>query len=103
MNDSDAKKTSETDTACSVVLYGTRFCPYCIAARRLLKAKGLGFRDIPVDSDPELREAIFQRSGQHTVPQIWIGEHHVGGFTDLQALDGRGELDSLIARVGESF
>lgn len=80
-----------------VVLYGTRFCPYCIAARRFLKNKGIAYQNIPVDGDRELREDIFRRSGQHTVPQIWIGERHIGGFTDMQALERSGELDELLA------
>lgn len=83
-----------------VVLYGTRFCPYCIAARRLLQARGVQFEDIPVDRDPALRRSIAERSGQSTVPQIWIGAHHVGGFTDLQALDRAGRLVELLATAG---
>ena len=79
-----------------VTLYTTRFCPYCIAARRLLTAKGVAFEDIPVDNDPELRQAMSKRAGQRTVPQIWVGETHVGGFTELAALEERGELDPLI-------
>lgn len=80
----------------SVTLYTTRYCPYCIAARRLLKSKGVSFDDIPVDGDPELRQQMARRAGQRTVPQIWIGETHVGGFTDLAALDQSGELDQLL-------
>jgi len=80
-----------------VVLYGTRVCPYCVAARRLLRSKGVEFHDVPVDDDPPLRHLIAERSGRDTVPQIWIGEHHVGGFTDLQALDHSGRLDQLLA------
>lgn len=80
----------------AVTLYTTRFCPYCIAARRLLTSKGVSFEDIPVDGDPDLRQKMTERAGQRTVPQIWIGETHVGGFTDLAALDQRGELDQLL-------
>jgi glutaredoxin 3 len=83
-----------------VVLYGTRVCPYCVAARRLLRSKGVEFHDVPVDGDPALRRLIAERSGRDTVPQIWIGEHHVGGFTDLQALDRAGRLDPLLAAAG---
>ena len=80
-----------------VILYGTRFCPYCVAARRLLHGKGVEFHDVPVDGDPALRRLIAERSGRDTVPQIWIDDHHVGGFTDLQALERAGRLDQLLA------
>lgn len=86
----------------AVVLYGTRFCPYCIAARRFLKARGIAFEDIAVDGDHALREELVERSGQRTVPQIWIGERHVGGFTDMQALERNGELDQLLVAVADS-
>ena len=70
----------------SVVLYGTRFCPYCIAARRLLNKKNIQFEDIAVDNNPELRSQISEKSGRTTVPQIWIGEQPIGGYTELQKL-----------------
>jgi glutaredoxin 3 len=83
--------------AALVTLYGTRFCPYCVAARRLLHSKGVAFEDIPVDGDPELRRRMTEMAGGvHTVPQIWVGDRHVGGYTDLAALDRRGELDRLL-------
>jgi glutaredoxin 3 len=82
----------------TVTLYTTRFCPYCVAARQLLKSKGVAFEDIAVDGDPALRRDMSQRAGgAHTVPQIWVGETHVGGFTDLAALERRGELDGLLS------
>jgi len=81
----------------SVTLYTTRFCPYCVAAKRLLTAKGVSFEDIPVDGDPELRRKMSERAGQRTVPQIWIGDTHVGGYTELAGLEQRGELDRLLA------
>lgn len=83
-----------------VVLYGTRFCPFCIQARRLLNNKGIEFEDIPLDSDPQLRSAVMDRSSRHTVPQIWIGDDHLGGFTELRDLDMQGGLDSLISTEG---
>jgi glutaredoxin 3 len=79
-----------------VMLYGTRLCPYCVAARRLLRRKGVAFQDIPVDGDAALRRLIAERSGRSTVPQIWIGEHHVGGYTDLLELERSGRLDELL-------
>ncbi|MFT4767020.1 MAG: glutaredoxin 3 [Glaciecola sp.] len=85
-----------------VTLYSTRFCPYCVAAKRLLEAKGVSYQDIPVDGDPELRQQMSQRAGQRTVPQIWIGEEHVGGYTDLAALEQRGLLDGLLSSAPNS-
>jgi glutaredoxin 3 len=79
-----------------VVLYVAGWCPYCERARGLLSKKGVQFREIDVDDDPKLREEMIARSGRRTVPQIFIGEKHVGGCEDLFALDGRGELDRLI-------
>ncbi len=82
-----------------VTMYTTRLCPYCMAARSLLKHKGVAFDDIGVDGNPQLRQKMTQMSGQRTVPQIWVGDHHVGGYTDLEALERRGELDSLLAQA----
>jgi glutaredoxin 3 len=80
-----------------VTIYSTRFCPYCVAAKQLLRARGVEFEDIPVDRDPALRRTMSQRAGgARTVPQIWIGDTHVGGFTDLAALEKRGKLDQLL-------
>jgi glutaredoxin 3 len=81
-----------------VTIYSTRFCPYCVAAKQLLKSKDVSFEDIPVDGDAQLRRKMTELSGQRTVPQIWIGETHVGGYTDLAALERRGELDRLLGR-----
>ena len=79
-----------------VVVYLAGWCPYCERARSLLSKKGIQFREIDVDDDPQLREEMIARSGRRTVPQIFIGEKHVGGCDDLLALDGRGELDRLL-------
>lgn len=83
----------------AVTLYTTRFCPYCIRARDLLDAKSVPYRDIGVDHDPGLRREMMARSGRHTVPQIWIGERHVGGYDDLHRLDSEGRLDELLEGV----
>ena len=80
-----------------VVLYGTRFCSFCIAARRLLDEKGITFEDISVDTDLDLRMEVMEKSGQRTVPQIWVGSTHVGGYSDLQALEISGDLDELLS------
>ena len=81
----------------TVVLYGTRFCSYCLAARRLVDEKGITFEDISVDTDLDLRMEILEKSGQRTVPQIWVGSTHVGGYSDLQALETSGDLDELLS------
>jgi glutaredoxin 3 len=79
-----------------ITIYTTRFCPYCIRARFLLENKGVAYRDIGVDARPELRREMMERSGRHTVPQIWIGGQHVGGYEDLARLERQGRLDALI-------
>jgi glutaredoxin 3 len=79
-----------------VVLYGTAWCPYCQKAKQLLAQKDVAFDEIDVDQDPRFRQEMISRSGRRTVPQIFIGERHVGGCDDLYALDGRGELDRLL-------
>lgn len=81
-----------------VTLYGTRFCPYCIAARRLLASRDIDFEDISVDNDRALRQHMEQISGRNTVPQIWVGETHIGGYTELAALANSGQLDTLLDR-----
>lgn len=74
------------------------FCPYCHSAKRLLTAKGAPFTEIDVTMNPNLREEMIQRAaGRRTVPQIFIGPHHIGGSDELHALDGKGELDALLA------
>ncbi len=83
--------------AVPVIMYSTRFCPYCIRARSLLHAKQVDYTDIGVDGQPELRREMTERSGRYTVPQIWIGEHHVGGYDDLALLEQQGRLDALLA------
>jgi len=82
----------------AVVIYATRYCPYCIRARQLLQAKGVQYREIAVDQDPPRRREMTERSGRYTVPQIWIGERHVGGFDDLWRLEQQGLLDELLAQ-----
>lgn len=80
----------------NVQMYATAFCPYCVRARRLLKRKGVDFEEIRVDKDPEQMRAMIQRSQRATVPQIFIGEQHIGGFDDMAALERAGKLDPLL-------
>ncbi|WP_027330439.1 glutaredoxin 3 [Marinimicrobium agarilyticum] len=79
-----------------VVMYTTAVCPFCINAKQLLQSKGVTYEEVRVDRNPQLREKMMADSGQRTVPQIWIGDTHVGGFTDLWALDKKGKLDELL-------
>ena len=79
-----------------VVMYATGWCGYCARARALLESKGVAFEEIDVDADPEAREEMMKRSGRRTVPQIFIGETHVGGSDDLHALEASGGLDPLL-------
>ncbi|WP_226551750.1 glutaredoxin 3 [Celeribacter naphthalenivorans] len=81
-----------------VTLYTTPICPYCIAAKRLLDSKGVTYTDIDVMRDPSKRQEMMQKAnGGHTVPQIFIGDTHVGGCDDLHALERAGKLDPLLA------
>ena len=79
-----------------VVMYATPWCPFCVRARRLLEKKRKTWEEIDVDQSPERRGEMQERSGRNTVPQIWIGNRHVGGFEELLALDRAGELDALL-------
>ena len=81
-----------------VEIYTTPFCGYCVAAKRLLSGKGVSFSEIDVSANPEQRQAMYARApGRTTVPQIFIGETHVGGCDDLFALERAGKLDALLA------
>jgi glutaredoxin 3 len=80
-----------------ITMYATAVCPYCIQAERLLASKGI--RDITkirIDTDPARREEMMTRTGRRTVPQIYIGDHHVGGYDDLAALERSGKLAKLL-------
>ena len=82
----------------SIVLYAKQTCPYCTMAKRLLTEKGQTWTEIDVETEPGRREEMIRRTGRRTVPQIFIGDRHIGGFDDLAALDARGELDPLLER-----
>jgi glutaredoxin 3 len=81
-----------------VVMYATGWCPYCERARGLLARKDVVFEEIDIESDPQKRAEMLARSGRRTVPQIFIGEHHVGGCDDLHALEAAGGLEPLLGR-----
>jgi glutaredoxin 3 len=85
-------------TTPTVTMYTTAVCPFCIRAESFLRSRGVdAIEFIRVDLDPTLRRTMMERTGRRTVPQIYIGATHVGGYDDLVALDRRGELDPLLA------
>lgn len=80
-----------------VLMYCTAVCPYCVRAEQLLNARGVTqIEKIRIDLQPELMAAMMQKTGRRTVPQIYIGEHHVGGYDDMAELDSLGELMPLL-------
>lgn len=79
-----------------VLMYTTQVCPYCVAAKRFLASRGVEVDEIRVDTDPARREEMRNRSQRTSVPQIFIGETHVGGFDDMVALDRAGQLEPLL-------
>ncbi len=83
--------------AAPVTLYSTRHCGYCVRAKALLDARGIAYDEILVDEQPALRDEMMQKSGRRTVPQIFFGERHLGGYTELYLLDSRGGLASLLS------
>jgi len=80
-----------------VLMYTSAYCPYCTNAERLLQSKGVtDIEKVQIDTAPELKIAMMEKTGRRTVPQIYIDERYVGGFDDLRALDLAGELDPLL-------
>lgn len=82
-----------------VLVYTTQWCPYCRAAKMLLHGKQVAFEEIDVDGRDDLRRWLEKASGQHTVPQVFINGKSMGGYSDINALDQAGELDSLLAEA----
>lgn len=82
----------------TVTMYTTAVCPYCVRAKSILKAKGVTeINEIRIDSDPEQRQKMMERTARRTVPQIYINDFHVGGCDDLEALNAAGKLDPLLS------
>jgi len=79
-----------------VIIYTRRTCGYCVRAKQLLDAKGVAYQEIGVDGRPELHAEMARKAGRTSVPQIWIGDTHVGGCDDLHALERAGRLDALL-------
>ncbi len=90
--------TGSSGAAPRVVMYATGWCPYCTRARQLLERKQVSFELIDIDGSRELREQMIARSGRTSVPQIFVGDTHVGGCDDLHALEAAGKLDPLLGR-----
>jgi len=83
----------------SVKVYTTPYCPYCVRAKRLLERKGVPYEEIDVANDDQARIDLAERTGRRTVPQIFIGDEHVGGSDDLHALEQEGKLDGMLQRA----
>ena len=81
----------------SIVMYSTASCPFCMAARNLLRSKNVSWTEVSLDAEPDKRAEMISRTGRRSVPQIFIGDTHVGGFDDLDALDQEGALDRLLS------
>jgi glutaredoxin 3 len=82
----------------TIMMYSTAICPFCVQAERLLRAKGVGdIAKVRVDLEPARRQEMMQKTGRRTVPQIYIGALHIGGYDDLVALDRAGKLDPMLA------
>jgi len=94
MNDSNAESPK------SIVMYESDWCGFCRAAKRLLAAKGWEYESRLVDGDAQLREEMTAKTGQTSVPQIFFGERHIGGFDDMAALEQDGELDEVYESIG---
>ncbi len=92
----DSKGISKSAKAADVIVYTRRFCGFCTAAKSLLADRGVAFHEIDATGDPEKRNEMITRSGRYTFPQVFIGARHVGGYTDLYALQASGELDDLL-------
>lgn len=87
-------------TAPQVTVYTKRNCPYCVRAKALLSSKGVAYEEVSVEGDDALRAWLVEKSGQMTVPQVFVGARSLGGFSDLDALDREGRLEPILR--GES-
>lgn len=91
---------SDLSNHAPITIYTTAICPYCVSAKNFLKSKGLGWTEIRVDTDPAERERMVTRAKRTSVPQIFVGDVHVGGFDDMMALHRDGRFESLLAGEG---
>nr|WP_240906165.1 glutaredoxin 3 [Thermomonas sp. HDW16] len=83
-----------------ITIYSTAICPYCVAAKNFLKSKGLGWTEVRIDTDPAEREKMVAKTRRTSVPQIFIGETHVGGYDDMMTLHREGKLEALLSGTG---
>tara|TARA_R110001592_G_scaffold7126_1_gene40142 strand:+ start:9169 stop:9441 length:273 start_codon:yes stop_codon:yes gene_type:complete len=79
-----------------IIMYSSQYCPFCFRAKSIFQQKSVAFDEINVDMDSALKQEMIEKSGSRTVPQIWIGEHHVGGCDELMELQRSGELDKML-------
>ena len=100
LNASQSADTNNENTQ-KVLVYSTRKCPFCVRAVKMLESKGVGFTEIRIDKHPEKRKEMEKRAQRTSVPQIFIGDQHIGGCDDLYASEDRGELDALLGLLGE--
>ena len=89
--------TPQGATAPAITLYSTAICPYCVAAKNFLKSKGQAWTEVRIDLDPAEREKMIAKAKRTSVPQIFVGDVHVGGYDDMIALHRAGKLDALLA------
>ncbi|MDG4811379.1 glutaredoxin 3 [Hydrogenovibrio sp. 3SP14C1] len=87
-----------SSTQPEIIVYATKTCPFCTMAKSLLDGKGLKYDLINVGTDRSMWQAMQEKSGRNTVPQVFVGDHHVGGFDELSAADRSGELDQILAK-----
>ena len=95
-----ALSDTHASTPAPITIYSTAICPYCVAAKNFLKSKGLTWTEVRIDTDPAEREKMVAKTRRTSVPQIFVGDTHVGGYDDLMALHRAGKLEPLLA--GES-
>lgn len=101
MTESAPARPSEPGAAAPVItVYSTAICPYCMATKNFLKSRGLGWNEVRIDQDPQARAAMLERARRTSVPQIFIGDIHVGGYDDLIKLHRAGGLEPLLAGEG---
>ena len=93
---------SNTEASPRIVMYTTAVCPYCVAAKNFLKSKGQTWEEVRVDTDPAEREKMIALTKRTSVPQIFVGATHVGGYDDMMALHREGKLEPLLAGQGQA-
>lgn len=86
----------------TITLYSTAICPYCVAAKNFLKSKGLQWQEVRIDTDPDERQRMQQRTRRTSVPQIFVGDVHVGGYDDMMALHRAGKFEPLLQQEGQA-